>query len=123
MYGRSSPFFLPHNLYFDLRGGTFSPSIYQFLALSRITGYRLADWVRLFGFDLQDIAGLQTSLPSKRTILVDSSLSDPYAWIPWFRNRVGDKPAPPIAPLGQLLELSGSKRVASLSQSNERVFL
>jgi hypothetical protein len=123
LYGRSSPYFLPHNLYFDLRGGTFSPSIYQFQALSRITGYRLPDWVRLFGFDLQDIARLQTSLPSKRTILVDSSLSDPYAWIPWFRNRVGDKPAPPIAPLGQLLELSGSKRVASLSESNERVFL
>src|ERR1700704_4736411 len=29
LYGRSSPYFLPHNLYFDLRGGTFSPSLYQ----------------------------------------------------------------------------------------------
>ena len=123
MYGRSSPFFLPHNLYFDLRGGTFSPSIYQFLALSRITGYRLPDWVRLFGADLENIARLQTSLPSRRTILLDSSMADPYAWIPWFRNRIGDGPAPPIAPLGQLLERSGSKRIGSLSESNRRGFL
>jgi len=123
IYGRSSPFFLPHNLYFDLRGGTFSPSIHQFQALSRITGYRLPDWVRLFGFDLEDIARLQTSLPSKRTIRLDSSLADPYAWIPWFRNRIGDRPAPPIAPLGQLLERSGAKRLRSLSESNGRRFL
>ena len=123
MYGRSSPFFLPHNLYFDLRGGTFSPSIYQFFALSRITGYRLPDWVRLFGFDLENIPRLQTSLPSQRTILLDSWLADPYAWIPWFRNRIGDRPAPPIAPLGQLLERSGSKRLGSLSESNRRGFL
>ena len=123
LYGRSSPYFLPHNLYFDLRGGTFSPSIYQFFALSRITGYRLPDWVRLFGADLENIPTLQSSLPSQRTILLDSSLADPYAWIPWFRNRIWDKPAPPIAPLGQLLKLSGPKRLSSLSASNGRGFL
>jgi len=123
LYGRSSPYFLPHNLYFDLRGGTFSPSIYQFQALSRITGYRLPDWVRLFGGDLENIPRLQTSLPSQRTLLLDSSLVDPYAWIPWFQNRIGDRPAPPIAPLGQLLEISGSKRLSSLSESNGRGFL
>jgi hypothetical protein len=123
LYGRSSPHFLPHNLYFDLRGGTFSPSFYQFLALSRITGYRLPDWVRLFGADLENIPRLQTSLPSQRTILLDWSLADPYAWIPWFRNRIGDRPAPPIAPLGQLLEFSGTRRLGSLSETNRRSFL
>ena len=123
LYGRSSPYFLPHNLYFDLRSGTFSPSICQFLALSRITGYRLPDWVRLFGADLENIARLQASLPARRTTLVDSSLADPYAWIPWFRNRIGDSPAPSVAPLGQLLERSGPKRLGFLSESNNRGFL
>ena len=123
LYGRSSPHFLPHNLYFDLRRGTFSPSIYQFFALSRITGYRLPDWVRLFGVDLENIARLQTSLPSRRTILLDSSLADPYAWIPWLQNRIGDRPAPPVAPLGQLLERSELKRLGSLSESSGRGFL
>ena len=54
---------------------------------------------------------------------MDSSLTDPYAWIPWFRNRSGDRPAPSIAPLGQLLERSGSKRIGSLLKSNEPGFL
>src|SRR5271155_4134625 len=79
LYGRSSPYFVPHNLYYDLRSGTFSPSIYQFVAFSRITGYRLSDWLRVFGADLENIARLQVSLPSSRTILLDSSLTDPYA--------------------------------------------
>ena len=123
LYGRSSRYFLPHNLYFDLRGGTFSPSLFQFLALSRITGYRLPDWVRLFGADLENIARLQASLSSRRTILLDSSLADSYAWVPWFRNRIGDRPAPSVAPLSQLLEFSGFKRIGSLSESNGRDFL
>jgi hypothetical protein len=123
MYGLSSPYFVPHNLYYDLRGGPFSPSIYQFLALSRITGYRLPDWVRLFGADLENIAQLQTSLPSRRTILLDSSLVDPYAWVPWFRSRIGNVPEPPIAPLGRLLEPSRLKRLRSLLETNDRGFI
>lgn len=123
LYGRSSPYFLPHNLYYDLRGGTFSPSIYQFAAFSRITGYRLSDWLRVFGADLEDIARLQVSLPSRRTILLDSSLADPYAWVPWLRNRVGNLPAPPIAPVGQLLEPSRPRRLRSLSETDDRGFL
>jgi len=94
MYGRSSPYFVPHNLYYDLRGGTFSPSIYQFVAFSRITGYRLSDWLRVFGADLENIARFQVSLSSSRTILLDSSLADSDAWVPWFRNRVGNVPVP-----------------------------
>ena len=123
LYGRSSPYFVPHNLYYDLRGGTFSPSIYQLAALSSITGYRLSDWLRLFGADFENIARFQVSLPSSRTILLDSSLADPYAWVPWLRNRVGSIPAPPIAPLAQLLEQAGSKRLRSLSAADGRAFL
>jgi hypothetical protein len=122
LYGRSSPYFLPHNLYFDLRSSKFSPSIYQFFALSHITGYRLPDWLRLFGADLENIARLQASLPSRRTILLDSSLADPYTWVPWFRDRIGNSAVPPIAPLGQLLERSAPKRLSSLSE-NHRGFL
>ena len=41
LYGRSSPYFVPHNLYYDLGIGTFSPSLHQLFALSQISGYRL----------------------------------------------------------------------------------
>ena len=110
IYGHASPYFLPHNFYYDLKLGTFSPSLYQLFALSRISDYRLADWLHVLGFDFEDIPQLQVLLPSKRTILLDSSLGDPNAWIPWFRNKPGTPPTPPVAPLGQLLELRHSVR-------------
>lgn len=40
LYGRFSPYFVPHNLYYDLRSERFSPSIHQIFSLSRISGYR-----------------------------------------------------------------------------------
>jgi hypothetical protein len=77
LYGLSSPYFLPHHLYYDLRSGSFRPSIHQIFALSRISGYRVADWLRVFDFDLEDITRLQIVLPSKRTTVLDTSLTDP----------------------------------------------
>jgi len=123
LYGRSSPYFVPHNFYYDLRGGNFSPSIHQFVALSRITGYRLSDWLRVFGADLENIVRFQVALPSRRTILLSSSLVDPYAWIPWFENRGGTTPVPPVAPLGQLLRLSGPRQIRSFPGASDPRFL
>jgi hypothetical protein len=121
LHGRSSPHFLPHNLYYHLRRATFSPSIYQFLALSRISGYRLADWLLLFGFDLKDIPRLQVWFPSKRTLLLDS-LADPEAWVPWLRDRTRNTAIPAIAPLTQLLERSQARRVRSMPEIGNRGF-
>ena len=83
-FGRSSPHYLPHNLYYDLRHGSFSPSLFQLFAFSQISNYRLADWLWVFGFDVEVIPRLQIQLPSRRTILLDSSLDDPNAFIPWL---------------------------------------
>jgi transcriptional regulator with XRE-family HTH domain len=115
LYGPSSPYFLPHNLYYDLRTGSFRPSIYQIFALSRISAYRVADWLQVFGFDLEDITRLQILLPSKRTIVLDTSLTDSNEWIPWFRNRPLGEPIPSITPLARLLELGPRKPIASVS--------
>jgi hypothetical protein len=123
LYGRSSPYFVPHNFYYDLRAGSFSPSIHQFVALSRITGYRLPDWLRVFGVDIENIVRLQVALPSRRTILLDSSLVDPYAWVPWFENRGSDLPVPPVAPLGQLVRSFGMKQIRSLVSTDKPRFL
>ena len=123
LYGRSSPHFLPHNLYYELRRGTFNPSVYQFVALSRISGYRLPDWLRVFGFDLENIPRLQVLLPSNRTILLDSSLEDPNSWVPWLRNRTGNAPAPTVVPLAQLLEFTHPRRLRSMPGLANRDFL
>src|SRR5262249_5944018 len=62
-------------------------------------------------------------LPTKRTILLDSSLSDPDAWTPWFRNRSPDTPTPPTAPLSQLLEAGPAIRQRSLLEMTQQHFL
>jgi hypothetical protein len=123
LYGRSSPYFIPHNLYYDLGLGTFSPSLHQLFALSSISGYRLNDWLRVFGFNPEDIARLQVLLPSSRTLLLDSSLADPESWVRWFRNKRGNLQTPAIAPLGQLLDVAPPTRLDSISQATSNNFV
>ncbi len=123
LYGRSSPYFLPHNLYYDLGLRTFSPSLHQLFALSKISDYRFNDWLRLFGFNIEDISRLQILLSSKRTMLLDCALDDPERLIPWFQNRLGNAPAPAIAPIGQLLDLTAPRRLGSLLHIKSANFL
>ena len=123
LYGHTSAYFVPHNFYYDLREGSFSPSIHQVVALSRISGYRLTDWLHVFGVDLENIVRLQVALPSHRTILLDSSLTDPYAWVPWLENRERTVAAPPVAPLGQLLRSSAARQIRSLFGASKPRFL
>jgi hypothetical protein len=122
LYGQSSPHFVPHNLYYDLRVAGFSPSVYQIVALSRVSGYRLRHWLQVFGFDLENITRLQVLLPAKRTILLDTSLTDPTGWVTWFRNRELRAAIPPIAPLAQLLEVTPLRQIRSISEP-DRHFL
>ena len=123
LYGRSSPHFLPHNLYYDLRITSFKPSIHQIFALSRISGYRVSDWLRVFEFDLEDIVRLQILLPSKRTILLETSLTDLNDWVSWFCNRPSSAPIPATAPLARLLEPTRPKRIGSLPNLGRGNFL
>jgi transcriptional regulator with XRE-family HTH domain len=123
LYGRSSPYFVPHNLYYDLENGTFSPSLHQLFALSKVSGYNFNDWLRGFGFNPEDIARLQVLLSSQRTSMLDSSLVDPEVWIPWLRNKPGNVRTPAIAPLGRLLEMAPSRRLRSIDRSYKSNFV
>lgn len=120
LFGRSSPYFVPHNLYYDLRSEKFSPSVHQIFSLSRISGYRLRDWLRVFGFDLETITRWQVLLPSKRTILLDTTLTDPNDWTVWLSNRALRESVPSIAPLAQLLELTTPRRIGSISKPKQK---
>jgi hypothetical protein len=114
---------LPHNLYYELELGTFSPSLHQLFALSQISNYRFNDWLRVFKFNSEDIVRLQLLLSSKRTMLLDSSLYDPDSVIPWFRDKPGNSPAPAITPMGRLLDLSSPRRLGSLQQAKADDFV
>jgi hypothetical protein len=107
---------LPHNLYVGLRGGTPSPSLYQIIALSRISGYSLRDWLLVFGFNLEDIPRLQCLLPAKRTLLVDSALTDASGWVSWVQNRSGNVASSPVAPLALSLEPGPTLRIGALNK-------
>lgn len=123
VFGRSSPFHIPHNLYYDVADCSSSPNIQQLFAFSRITNYRLCDWLAIFGFDLDVIPRLGLLIPRERTILLDSSVYDTRAWIPWFAGRPLEAEAPAIAPLRQLLVSAAPRRAAELLRQSRNVFL
>src|SRR5271155_1428181 len=122
-FGRSSLYYVPHNLSFDTQDPASIPTFHQMLAISHITGYRLSDWFQVFGFDLDLIQRLHLLVPRKRSTLLDSRVYDSQAWIPWFANRERSIPAPPIAPLGQLLARAAPRRAAELPARGEMKFL
>jgi transcriptional regulator with XRE-family HTH domain len=114
-YPKQTNYHLPRNLYFQIRAGRWSPTIEQLVALSQASGYRLADWLAVFDFRLDDIPRLQMSLRHPRTALLDSKVYARQATIPWFRDRKTSTAIPPIAPLSQLLEFVGPQRITAVS--------
>src|ERR1700732_287484 len=73
-FPNDSRYHVPHNFYFQLRSVGLSPTLHQLIALSRLSNYRLPDWLTLFGFHLDNISQLQAILPRPRTILLDSTI-------------------------------------------------
>jgi len=122
LFGHSSLFRVPQSLYYDLARTTSKPTIYQVLALSHITDYRLSDWLAVFGFDLSAIPRFQLLIPRQQTTILDSTVYDTYAWIPWFAERPKSDPPPSIAPLGHFLTSAAPKRARDLVGPNNGKF-
>jgi hypothetical protein len=121
-YPQQSAFHIRRNFYFQLRSGL-SPTFQQVLALSRLTGSRLWDWLRIFGFSLADIPRLQALLARPRTGLIDKDLVDPQGLFPLLRYRHPERALPAVAPLSQLLEQSGSCAATLLIAPEGRDFV
>lgn len=68
-YGRKTPYFVPPTFLYKQKNGI-TPHICQIVALSQVTGYRFADWMSVFGFDLRLILELQLKVHSERTCIV-----------------------------------------------------
>lgn len=122
-YARMPHYLVPHDFYYDLGRPGYSPRIEQVLALSRISKYRLADWLTVFGLHLDDVPRLQADFPVARTSLLDRTTYDRAAWIGWFHDaaHAGDPHA--VAPLGQLLIPAQSRRIDSLLAPEPSPFL
>jgi len=113
-HAQESVYHLPHNFYYQLQSAGLTPTLYQLSSLAELSNYRLADWLRVFGFCLDDISRLQAALPRPRTALIDSTVHDISTAISWFRDRPSRDPIPSVAPLSQLLEPLGAMRLSSL---------
>ncbi len=68
-HGSRSPYFIPATFLYQLKNGV-TPHVCQVVALSEATGYRFVDWLRICGFDVQQIPRLQVRLHPERTVLV-----------------------------------------------------
>lgn len=123
MSGRDSPYYIPHNFYSHTRAASILPNIYQLVTFSRISNYRLSDWLAVFGFRLDEIPRLGVLLGGQRTRLLDSSVYDENAWIPWFRERRSVPSIPAVAPLRQILEWGPPKRAKELMSLSSAKFL
>jgi hypothetical protein len=107
---------IPHNFYSALRNRRFSPSLYQLLALSTLSGYRLVDWLAVFGFSLDDVPRFHASLPALRTVELDTSAYQPGALTPWFYDLGHPGLSVPLVPLSQCLAPGRPRRFDSLSR-------
>lgn len=123
LFGRSSAFYLPRNLYHRLAASSVAPGIYQLFALSRITKYRLRDWLAVFGFDLDAIPQLQALVTRRRTVVLDSSVYDRDASVAWFADRTGAAATAGIAPLGHLLSRVRPQRARELLAPGQSDFV
>lgn len=96
---------IPHSFYSSLRKRSFSPSLYQLHSLSRFSGYRLVDWLALFGISLDDVSPFQVSSPSPKTVELDSTIYQPVAPVPLLYDLAEADFTTPLVPLSKWLEL------------------
>jgi len=110
MYPGDKRFHIPPNLYYVLAQKGFSPSLHQLLVLSRLTGYRLVDWLAVFGVALDDIPRLQASLPSPYTTLIDANVYDDQSWFFSFEQTHAGLPPESLRPLREWARLGAPRR-------------
>jgi hypothetical protein len=105
---------VPHNFYSALRKPQFSPSLYQLLALSIVSGYRLVDWFLIFGFSLDHVARFQASFPAIRTVELDSRIYHPESAVPGLQDLKQPDFRDALVPLSRWLVPGAAARCASL---------
>jgi transcriptional regulator with XRE-family HTH domain len=107
---------IPHNFYSSLRHRRFSPGLYQLLALSVLSNYRLLDWLAVFGFSLDRVPSFHASLPSLRTVELDARVYQTSASIPWFYDLAQSDFPKALAPLSRWLAPGPLRRLDSVSR-------
>jgi hypothetical protein len=123
LFPNDNRFHIPPNLYHTLQHRGFSPSVHQLLVLSRLSGYRLVDWLAIFGVVLDDIPRLQAILPARYTTLIDQNVYDDQSWILAFEPITQGPPRGSLRPLGEWLRIGTPRRHAARKHQSKSEFL
>lgn len=122
-YGSRTDFAIPHWFYSELAHGS-TPHICQVIALSQITGYRLVDWMSVFGYCLDDIPRLQVSLRREAPAFVSSVTYDKNLAVEWFAiGSVADDVLERTQPLSEVIGSTFVTTVGRLEQARARRYL
>lgn len=122
LFGLRSRYYVSEKMYYEISALDGCPSIHQFTSLSRITGYKLNDWLEVFDIRLDDIPRLQLLLSRKNTVLLDASVYDEDSPVAWFVERHNVKQIGAITPLGRYLARGPDTSIANLLALGSRKF-
>jgi len=123
LFPANAHFHIPPNLYHILDHRGFSPSIHQVFVLSRLSNYRLLDWLAIFGLVLDDIPRLQATLPARYTTLIDENVYDDQTWVLSFERIARRLPPGSLRPLAEWLRLGPPHRLADKDRRTASSFL
>jgi len=123
LFGRYSPFYIPHNWYPRLARSQSIVTVHQVFALSRLTNFRFSDWLTVFGYDLDRIFALQLGMHRRWTTILDSTFHATQDWIPWFVDREFNRNIPAVAPLGVIVKWGRARRAEDLLALSKQKFL
>ena len=118
LYGSSSEYFIPHNFSHYVVSQAVSPHICQVIALSRLTGYALADWLEFFGCAPDMISSCQLRLQSDQTTLLTSEVYDKNALVPFLGTPLRAEELDRTVPISKIAKYSmalSARRVESLN--------
>lgn len=121
-FGKGTRAHIRDALYAEIESGQM-PDIHQLAALARLTGYRLVDWLALFGYHADDILRLQLELHTEHTIVLPSTIYDSLVLTPWisqFDARVDLERTQSIV---TVIAAMGHTSLGALDQLNRRRFL
>lgn len=122
-FGKGTRAYIRDALYAEIESGQM-PDIHQLAALAKLTGYRLVDWLTLFGYHVDDILRLQLELHTEHTILLSSTIYDSLVLTPWIRQFDAEADLEErTQSLVTLIDGMGHAPLGTLDQLNRRRFL
>jgi transcriptional regulator with XRE-family HTH domain len=87
-----------------------------------LSGYRMVDWLALFGISLDDVSRFQVFFPSSRTVELDTRIYRADAPLPWLYDLKEADLLTPLAPLSQWVALGSRRRLDSIAPRAKKTF-